>query len=33
MAGAERAEMEHRLAHDVEQRPHALEVGGRAADT
>ena len=31
MAGAERAEVEDRLAHDLEERPHALEVGGGAA--
>ena len=33
VAGAERAEMEHRLAHLLEQRPRALDVGARAADT
>ena len=32
MAGAEPADVEHRLAHGREQRPHPLEVGGRAAD-
>jgi hypothetical protein len=31
VAGADRAEVEHRLAHDLEQRPDALDVGRRAA--